>query len=244
MATCEYCAGEQHLEILEVWGREFMLDTCCEHLHAEAVALMQGRCRDPWIREAFARMGISARSVVDVEGQVVLDHGLSVGSVDFSTACEFIAKHHEHHQPPRGWRWGHAIYNGSDLIGVATVGRPVARMISGETTVEINRLAVRRDMGRLTWNACSKLYAEAAKEAKKRGYERIITYILESEQGATLKAAGWDLERITQGGSWNSPSRPREDKAPTCAKRRYGKTLRQPKNARTGQQDIFFAAAS
>lgn len=69
------------------------------------------------------------------------------------------------------------------------------------------------------------LYAEAAREAKRRGYSRIITYILETEDGTTLKAVGWNKETKTRGGSWNTPSRARVDKAPTCRKWRYSKQL-------------------
>lgn len=42
------------------------------------------------------------------------------------------------------------------------------------------------------------------------GYEEIITYILESENGASLKASGWHKEAVTKGGSWDTPSRHRE----------------------------------
>ena len=42
------------------------------------------------------------------------------------------------------------------------------------------------------------------------GYKKIITYILKSESGVSLKAAGWVLENdCCGGGSWDVPSRPR-----------------------------------
>ena len=54
------------------------------------------------------------------------------------------------------------------------------------------------------------LYSRAARIAKEIGYKRIITYILESETGISLKASGWHLEATNCGGrSWNTPSRPR-----------------------------------
>ena len=60
-------------------------------------------------------------------------------------------------------------------------------------------------------NVCSFLYSRAARIAKEMGYAKIITYILESEPGTSLKAAGWVLEADGVGGSdWNVPSRPRE----------------------------------
>jgi hypothetical protein len=42
------------------------------------------------------------------------------------------------------------------------------------------------------------------------GYERIITYILQSEMGSSLKASGWHKEADIKGGSWDRPSRPRD----------------------------------
>ncbi len=46
------------------------------------------------------------------------------------------------------------------------------------------------------------------------GFHRIGTYILASEDGTTLKAAGWRMIGQTKGGSWSRPSRGREDKHP------------------------------
>ena len=115
--------------------------------------------------------------------------------------------------------------NGPDLVGVAMVGRPVARMIDASTTVEVTRLCTRRDVSGLTWNACSMLYAAAAKEAKRRGYLKIISYILEDDPGTSLLAAGWEREAKTRGGSWNRPARSRSDAAPTCPKWRWAKRL-------------------
>lgn len=63
-------------------------------------------------------------------------------------------------------------------------------------------------------NACSFLYAAAARAAFALGYARIGTYILKSEPGTSLKAAGWKLIGETPGRSWSVPSRPRADKHP------------------------------
>ena len=114
--------------------------------------------------------------------------------------------------------------NGDELIGVAMVGRPVARMIDATTTVEVNRVAVVDN--KLGEHACSMLYGAAAREAKKRGFARIITYTLETEPGASLRGAGWTIEAKTRGGSWNRAARSREDVGPTCKKLRWAKQLR------------------
>ena len=105
-------------------------------------------------------------------------------------------------------------------MGVVQVGRPVSRNLDDGKTVEVVRLCTDG-----TKDVCSFLYAKAARIAKEMGYERIITYILESENGISLKAAGWEQETVTKGGEWNRKSRPRNTTAPTVPKKRYGKNL-------------------
>lgn len=55
-------------------------------------------------------------------------------------------------------------------------------------------------------------YAEVTRVAL--GFKRIGTYILASEPGTSLTAAGWRLIGETKGGSWSRPSRGRTDKHP------------------------------
>lgn len=53
------------------------------------------------------------------------------------------------------------------------------------------------------------------------GCRRIVTYTLASEPGTSLKASGWTLAGEVRGRSWNCKSRPRTNKHPTEAKRRW-----------------------
>ena len=76
-----------------------------------------------------------------------------------------------------------------------------------------------------SYNVCSYLYSAAARIAREMGYSKIITYILDSESGDSLKAAGWSKEEDIKGHSWNTPSRPRNTTAPTCDKQRWSKNL-------------------
>ena len=66
------------------------------------------------------------------------------------------------------------------------VGRPVARGNDNGMTLELTRLASDG-----CENACSCLYGAAWRAAKALGYARLITYILDSEPGTSLKASGW-----------------------------------------------------
>jgi hypothetical protein len=61
-------------------------------------------------------------------------------------------------------------------------------------------------------------YGAAARAAFALGFKRIGTYILASEPGTSLTAAGWRLIGETGGGSWSRSDRPRIDKHPTQSK--------------------------
>jgi hypothetical protein len=133
-----------------------------------------------------------------------------VQPITFKEACAFIRKHHRHHKPPVGWMFGCAVNDGEKVVGVATVGRPVARMLDDGWTLEVNRLCTDG-----TPHVASKLYAACWRAAKALGYRRLITYTLASESGTSLRAAGWREVYRTKGGSWDTPSRPRVDTHPT-----------------------------
>jgi hypothetical protein len=142
---------------------------------------------------------------------------LEVRPVDFKDAQDFIQKTHRHHIPVVGWKFGIAAFHNGKMVGVVVVGRPVSRRLDDGVTAEVTRLATDG-----TKNACSKLYSAASQACKAMGYKRLVTYILESENGASLKASGWKLiESKAGGGSWSAPSRLRVDKHPTCIKQRW-----------------------
>ncbi len=102
------------------------------------------------------------------------------------------------------------------MRGVATVGRPVARLLDDGWTLEVNRVATDGAP-----NACSALYGAARRATFALGYRKLITYTLPEEGGASLRASGWKCIGLAGGGTWNSKSRPRVDKAPTQQKIRW-----------------------
>lgn len=138
---------------------------------------------------------------------------LSLQPVKQREAFAFISERHRHHKPPVGWLFGIGAHDGEKLVGVVTVGRPVARMLDDGYTAEVNRCCT--DGSR---NACSLLYAAAWRAAKAMGYRRLITYTLAEEGGASLRGAGWKLLGERGGGKWSRPSREREDNHPTQQK--------------------------
>jgi len=54
---------------------------------------------------------------------------LELQPITIREASKFIADHHRHHLPPQGTKFAVAVASGGELTGVATVGRPVARML-------------------------------------------------------------------------------------------------------------------
>lgn len=128
-------------------------------------------------------------------------------------AKAFVAEHHRHHRPPVGHIFSLGAYEGDRLCGVVIVGRPVARHRDDGFTAEVTRLCTDG-----TRDACSFLYGCAAKAAMALGFQRIGTYTLARESGASLRGAGWIAIAEVKGRSWNCPSRPRTDKHPTEAK--------------------------
>jgi hypothetical protein len=135
-------------------------------------------------------------------------------------AFAFIESYHRHHKKPVGSVFQIAVGDGIKINGVAIVGRPVARMLDNKFTLEVTRLCTDG-----TPNACSMLYAACWRIAKEMGYERLITYILNTEPGTSLKASGWTLIGERGGGSWSVPSRPRTDKHPLQKKLLFEKKL-------------------
>ena len=155
---------------------------------------------------------------------------LTIRPVSLAQANAFVIDKHRHHDKVQGHKFSIGCYEDDVLHGVAIVGRPVARHLDDGQTLEVTRLCTDG-----TYNACSILYGRCSKIAKDMGYRKIITYILESESGSSLKASGWKCEGEAGGQSWDTPNRPRElteitlfgekVKYPTCKKQRWSREL-------------------
>lgn len=141
-------------------------------------------------------------------------HGVSLQlqPKTFAEAAQFVRCHHRHHHPPVSWRFGCAVNDGGEVVGVIIVGRPVARHLDDGYTAEVTRCCVLEEAPR---NVCSMLYAAAWRAARALGYHRLITYTRADEPGTSLRAAGWRVLHETAARSWcrSSPGRPRVDKS-------------------------------
>jgi hypothetical protein len=134
--------------------------------------------------------------------------------ITYAEACAFIAQYHRHHLPPQGWKFGVAVNDGEKVVGVVTVGRPVARRLDDGYTLEVTRCCTDG-----TKNAPSMLYGAASRASFALGYKRLITYTLQAEPGTSLKSANWRDIGLAGGGNWNKKSRPRVDSVITEQKR-------------------------
>lgn len=124
---------------------------------------------------------------------------MEIRSITLREANAYVEELHRHHGRTVGHKWSIAAYKDDRLCGVAIVGRPTGRRLDDGKTLEVTRLCTDG-----TRNACSFLYAAAARRAEREGYERIITFILQSEPGTSLNAAGWTLEAAKAGKPrWN-----------------------------------------
>lgn len=137
----------------------------------------------------------------------MVEVSLQLVPVTFAEAAGFVAMWHRHHVPPPGHKFSVGVADGDRLVGVAIVGRPVARGFDDGRTLEVNRTATDG-----TRNANSMLYAAAWKVAKNLGYRRLVTYTQAGETGASMRAAGWRVvaERPPRAG-WSTPARPAND---------------------------------
>ena len=148
---------------------------------------------------------------------------LTLTPISLKDANAFVAQHHRHHKPVTGHKFSIACTEAGRLAGVAIVGRPVSRYLDDGHTLEVNRLCTDG-----TKNACSFLYAAAWRAARAMGYKRVITYILDSECGASLKASGFVCEGPAGGVEWTGRRKPKDSgQYPHQMKTRWVKILRQ-----------------
>lgn len=131
---------------------------------------------------------------------------LTIKPIDLKAANAYVMANHRHNGKVLVHRFSLSVYDGDRLCGVAIVGNPTARKLDDGETVEVKRVCTDG-----TYNACSILYSRCARVAKEMGYKRIITYTLEEEGGASLRASGWKVDAEGVGGKngWDMPSRPR-----------------------------------
>lgn len=146
---------------------------------------------------------------------------LEIVPMTLREANAYVEQHHRHHGPVPGQKFSIGLSDGEEIVGVAIVGRPVSRHLDDGWTLEVTRLCTDG-----TKNACSMLYAAAWRAARAMGYKRLVTYMLESENGASLRAAGWKCVGQAGGLRWTGKPRPEVDLYPAQMKIRFEQVMK------------------
>lgn len=212
LPTCQWC-GAEHPALCDICLVCDSGNTVCmlSQEDCEAYFVPRMAYEDP---EAYLKLiwNDVVAAVEAAQPEEKLRLGLRM--ITQKDAFDFVTLIHRHHEKPQGWKFGIGVEDQhGQLRGVVVVGRPVACGNQDGKTLEVTRLCT--DGAR---NACSKLYAAAWQAARAMGCKRMLTYILDSEDGTTLKASGWKRMHTTAGGSWDRRGRPRKDKHPTGPK--------------------------
>lgn len=106
-------------------------------------------------------------------------------------AAAFVAQHHRHSAPPKGHRWSIKAVHHDLTVAVAVVGRPLARMLDEEGVAEVLRVCAAPDAPK---GVNSMLYAACWRAWREMGGTKMLTYTLQEESGASLRALkqqGW-----------------------------------------------------
>lgn len=147
-------------------------------------------------------------------------------------ANAFIRRHHRTHREAAGHKVIFGVAKNGRLVGVCIVGRPNARLLQEQNPLmaEVTRCCTDG-----TFDAASKLYANAWVAARAVGYRTLITYTLPSEGGPCLRALrqqGWKRVEdedcnplLFGGGKWSRQGRERDDGHPTEQKWMWKVTL-------------------
>ena len=128
-------------------------------------------------------------------------------------ANRFVESFHRHSLPtdnnrPGGGKFAIGASTGDALVGVAIVGRPVARGMQDGVTAEVVRTCTNDKAPKGT---NSFLYSRCWRAARAMGYHKLITYTLASESGASLRGAGWKVVAQVEPrkNPWQGPDRAR-----------------------------------
>lgn len=127
-------------------------------------------------------------------------------------ANDFVERWHRHSSRTSndGGKFAIGLTYRGEMVGVAIVGRPVARLLQIEGAAELLRLCTSPAAPK---GSGSKLYARARRIWQLMGGTTLHTYTLQRESGATLRGVGiHEPAAEIDGQQWTRPNRPRDEK--------------------------------
>lgn len=128
-------------------------------------------------------------------------------------ANDFVEKWHRHSSRTNndGGKFAIGLEHDGQLVGVAIVGRPTARLLQVEGAAELTRLCMSDAAPK---GAGSKLYSRAKRIWQLMGGTKLHTYTLSKESGASIRGAGLkEPAAEVQQQQWTRPSRKRTERA-------------------------------
>lgn len=141
---------------------------------------------------------------------------MEIQPITLKVANAFVQDNHRHHSSVAGNKFSLGLFDDGEMVGCAICGRPISRHLDNGLTLEINRLCTNGKR-----NACSMLYGACVRVARAMGYKKVITYILASENGASLKASNFTCEGEAGGKMWTGKRSGRDNGVPQEMKQRY-----------------------
>lgn len=136
--------------------------------------------------------------------------------ITLKVANEFVLRYHRHNKSVVGSRFAIGLTRDCELVGVAICDRPISRHLDNGLTLEVYRVCTDG-----TKNATSMLYSRCKRIGQLMGYEKIITYTLQSESGSSLKAIGAQIEKNIEGRQWNDSEKVKRTKQAVSEEMKY-----------------------
>lgn len=133
---------------------------------------------------------------------------LTVIPISLRESNDFVSSYHRHNGRTSrdGGKFAIGATTGEEMVGVAIVGRPIARLLDDGYTAEVTRTCTSPNAPKGT---VSFLYSKCWRICQAMGYRKLITYTLQTESGASLRRAGWKIVGQTKPGGWDREGRER-----------------------------------
>ena len=152
---------------------------------------------------------------------------LRIVPITLREANDFVEAHHRHSARTSndGGKYAIGPRHHDQLVGVAIVGRPIARMLQDGGTAELLRLCTSPEAPK---GSGSKLYSRAKRIWQLMGGVRFVTYTLTSEGGETMRGVGFSDDQAVPvpAAKWSRPSRERKSRPiEALDKQRWEETL-------------------
>lgn len=134
---------------------------------------------------------------------------LTVIPITLRETNDFVTSFHRHNGRTTrdGGKFAIGATTGEQMVGIAIVGRPIARLLDNGYTAEVTRTCTSPDAPK---GAVSFLYSACWRIWRAMGGTKLVTYTLTAESGASLRGAGWKVVAEVKPGGWNRDGRERD----------------------------------